>query len=102
MNNDPFQHDVLNRLYQIELKLDMLVQHRTVKDWYSTADVAQLLRKSEYTVREWCRHRRLNAEKQFSGRGPHSSWVISHEELQRYHREGLLPLGPTDDEEPTY
>ena len=32
------------------------------------------------------------AEKRMSGRGAYASWVISHAEVQRYEREGLLPL----------
>jgi hypothetical protein len=34
----------------------------------------------------------VHAEKRKSGRGPHPAWVISHSELLRFQREGLLPL----------
>jgi excisionase family DNA binding protein len=71
---------------------DLLVSQRTVKDWYSTEEVAQLLSKSEFTVREWCRNGRIRAEKKGSGRGKYQSWVVSHAELLRIRREGLLPL----------
>ncbi len=80
------------RLEKIEAKLDVLVERQTVKDWYSTAEFAQLVDKAEFTVREWARLGRIRAEKKTSGRGPHASWVISHAELLRYRREGLLPL----------
>ena len=50
-----------------------------------------ILGKAEFTVREWCRRRRIHAQKRRSGRGKFCSWVISHEELQRIQREGLLP-----------
>jgi hypothetical protein len=79
------------RLQDIEAKLDTLVEQRTVKDWYGTEEVAKILGRAEFTVREWCRLGRLNAEKRMSGRGAHPAWVVSHAELQRYQREGLLP-----------
>ena len=90
MNVD--QHEDLSiRLRHIELMLQQLVDRQTVKEWYSTGEVAKLLGKAEFTVREWCRRGRIKAQKRRSGRGLHKSWVISHEELQRIQREGLLP-----------
>ncbi len=63
-----------------------------MKAWYSTDEFAQLVGKAEFTVREWCRHGRIKAEKRMSGRGADPAWVISHQELLRYQKEGLLPL----------
>jgi transposase len=83
---------VLNRLERIEGTLALLVQRQTVKDWYSTDEVAQILGKSEFTVREWARLRRIHAEKKGSGRGKHPAWVIGHQELLRIQREGLIPV----------
>ena len=83
---------VLDRLERIESSLTVLIERQTVKDWYTTAEIAKILGKSEFTVREWCRHRRLSAQKRVSGRGKYQSWVVPHEELVRYHRDGLLPL----------
>ena len=83
--------DLTARLVRIEQALGLLVQQRTVKDWYSTAEVAQLLGKAEFTVREWCRLGRVQAEKKKCGRGVSSEWIISHEELTRVRNEGLLP-----------
>jgi hypothetical protein len=80
------------RLEKIEYLLAALVERHVVKDWYGTDEVAGLLGKSEFTVREWCRLGRVNAEKRQSGRGPHACWVLSHQEVQRIQREGLLPL----------
>ena len=71
---------------------DLLLNQKTVKDFYTTSEVATLLDKSEFTVREWCRNGRVHAKKQGSGRGKHQAWVISREELQRIQREGLLAL----------
>jgi hypothetical protein len=80
------------RLENIESMLAMLVERETAKEWYSTAEVAQLAGKAEFTVREWCRQGRINAEKRMSGRGAYPAWVVSHAELLRYQREGLLPF----------
>ena len=81
----------LQRLDRIERSLSTLMQLRTVKDFYSIDEVAEIVGKAEFTVREWARRGRINAQKRRSGRGKHQSWVISHEELQRIQREGLLP-----------
>ncbi len=86
------QIDVLQRLDRIEAALAALLKQRTVKDWYSTEEVAEILGKAEFTVREWCRQGRIRAEKKGSGRGKYHSWVVAHAELLRIQREGLLPL----------
>ena len=83
--------DVSERLQRIEQMLELLVQQRTVKEWYSTAEVAKILGKAEFTVREWCRLKRIYAEKKECGRGTSSEWIISHEELVRIQNHGLLP-----------
>ena len=80
------------RLDRIESMLAVLVERQTVKDWYSTAEVARLLDKAEYTVREWCRQGRIRAKKKLSGRGKGGEWLVSHEELTRLKNEGLLPI----------
>src|SRR5215471_5837754 len=82
---------VEERLDRIERLLVALVERETVREWYTTEQFAQLVGKAEFTVREWCRHGRIRAEKRYSGRGAFSAWVISHQELLRYQREGLLP-----------
>jgi hypothetical protein len=83
--------DLTARLDRIEQTLVLLVQQRTVKEWYSTAEVAKLLGKAEFTVREWCRLGRVRAQKKKCGRGVASEWIVSHEELTRVRNEGLLP-----------
>ena len=77
---------------KMEATLASLVQQRDVREWYTTVEVARLLGKAEFTVREWCRLGRVNAEKRHSGRGKYQAWVISHEELMRLQRDGLLPI----------
>ena len=79
------------RLDRIESMLAVLVERQTVREWYTTEQVARLVGKAEFTCREWCRRGRLRAEKRVSGRGAYPAWVISHAELLRYQREGLLP-----------
>ena len=83
---------LLARFSKVESALDQLVQQNTIKDWYTTSEVAVILDKAEFTVREWCRLGRMRAEKRMSGRGAYPAWVISHQEMLRYQREGLLPL----------
>jgi hypothetical protein len=78
-------------LEKIEGLLMVLIERQTVRDWYTTDQFAKLVGKAEFTVREWCRLGRVHAEKRKSGRGAFPAWVISHEELLRYQREGLLP-----------
>ena len=86
---------VLERLERIEDALTALVQQRTIKDWYTTAEVAALLGRAEFTVREWCRLRRIHAEKRACGRGQSQEWMIAHAELVRVQNEELLPLQHT-------
>jgi hypothetical protein len=89
------QHDeVLRRLERIEAMLGDLVRRAAVKDHYSAEEVAAIQGKAAFTVREWCRLGRIKAEKRGSGRGKYQSWVVSHAELQRIQREGLLPIVP--------
>ena len=80
------------RLERIESILTSLVEKQTIKGWYTVDEFARLVGKAEFTVREWCRLARISAEKRRSGRGAHAEWVVSHTELLRFQREGLLPL----------
>lgn len=82
------------RLDRIESTLIMLLKQQAKKDWYGTDEVAAILGRDSFTVREWARLGRIRAEKRRSGRGRYRSWAISHEELLRIEREGLLPHGP--------
>ena len=81
---------LIERLGRIEDKLQMLLQQKIVQKFYSTGDVAKILNKAEFTVREWCRLHRIRAEKRPCGRGHSLEWMISHEELDRVKAEGLL------------
>jgi hypothetical protein len=87
----PTNDELLARLANIETLLASLVEQRTVKEWYTTAEVAALLGKAEFTVREWCRLGRVHAQKKPAGRGVAGEWIVSHAELTRIRNEGLLP-----------
>jgi hypothetical protein len=84
--------ELVARLDRMEGMLAALLDRETAKEWYTTEEFARLVGKAEFTCREWCRHGRVRAEKRTSGRGAHPAWVISHAELLRYRREGLLPV----------
>jgi excisionase family DNA binding protein len=60
---------VLERLDKVDATLAELVRQRTVKNWYTTEEVAKILGRSEYTLREWCRHGRIAADKRGSRSG---------------------------------
>jgi hypothetical protein len=84
------------RLKQIEVALESLRQQlftkAVVKEFYTTAEIAQILNRRPYTVREWCRLGRIRAEKAHSGRGLDDEWRVSHDELVRFQNEGLLAI----------
>jgi predicted site-specific integrase-resolvase len=79
------------RLEKIEAMLVILVERQQVREWYSVEEFARIVGRAEFTCREWCRHGRIRAEKKGSGRGAYASWAVSHEELLRYQRGGLIP-----------
>lgn len=81
--------EVLRRVQRIEA---VVVKQAAVKAAYTTAEFATLVRRNEYTVREWCRLGRVHATKRACGRGCSQEWSLSHDELVRYQTDGLLPL----------
>jgi hypothetical protein len=87
--------DVGERLARIEKTLssleELLQTQRTVKEWYTTSEVAKLLDRDPYTVREWARGGRIQAAKRPTGRGTSKDWCVSHAEVQRIRNDGLLP-----------
>src|SRR4051812_13770215 len=65
---------------------------RLTKQAYTPAEVATILSKKAYTVREWCRLKRVHCHKRPIGRGEERDWEISHQELERIQNHGLLPV----------
>jgi excisionase family DNA binding protein len=84
---DEFSEQVAGRLEKIEQMLTRLVEQRSAKEFYTTTEVAELLGKAEYTVREWCRLKRVRAQKAPDGR----SWLIPGAELLRIRNSGNRP-----------
>jgi hypothetical protein len=80
------------RLERIEAMLAVLVERQQGQGWYTTRQFGHAVGKSEFTIREYCRLGRLKAEKRQSGRGAYPQWVLSHAELLRFQREGLLAV----------
>lgn len=84
------------RLSGLEAKLveihQLLLNRQVEKDWYTVRELAQILDRSEFTVREWCRLGRVLADKRACGRGNSKEWIVSSEELKRVQNEGLLPI----------
>ncbi|HVX10247.1 MAG TPA: hypothetical protein VHC22_03545 [Pirellulales bacterium] len=78
------------RLEKIEAMLAVLVETRQ-QEWYSVEEFARIVGRASLTVRGWARGGRIQASKKLSGRASFASWSISHDELRRYQREGLLP-----------
>ncbi len=85
-------NDILRQLDELKRLVHQLAQPPITKEWYTIPEIAALIHKSAYTVREWCRHGRVKARKKpCGGRGVSGEWLIGHEELKRLLNEGLLP-----------
>lgn len=84
--------EILHRLRRIESRLEFLASSPTTKDRYSVEEVAEIVCKAPFTVREWCRNGRIRAEKRACGRGRTQEWSITREEIERVQNDGLLPI----------
>lgn len=84
------------RLTNIEAMLAALLERQTAKDFYEIEEFARIVGKAPFTVREWARLGRIKASKRNSGRGAFAAWAVSHAELLRYQKEGLLPIGTAE------
>jgi hypothetical protein len=84
--------EIAGRLERIESLLRSILERGQAREWYSVEEFAEAVGKRPFTVREHCRHGRLNAEKKAGGRGHQPEWTISHDELLRFQRHGLLPI----------
>ena len=82
---------IVQALHEMKEMLYVLIERQHVKEYYEVEEFARLTGRAPYTVREYCRNGRLRGEKKNSGRGKFLGWAISHAELVRFQREGLLP-----------
>jgi hypothetical protein len=79
------------KLDALMLAIDKLPGNQLDKEFYTVDEFAARFKRSPYTCREYCRHGRLRATKQRSGRGKYCAWVISRAEVLRFEEEGMLP-----------
>src|ERR1700722_7817135 len=81
------QTAILDRWERIDKALEQWFRQKPPKEGYTPAEVAEIIGKSDYTVREYCRKGQIRAEKAPNGRG----WLVSHVELERLRNYGPLP-----------
>jgi len=74
---------LFERLERIEKRLSL----STVKESYTTQEVAERVGRSEWTVRQWANKGKVQAKK-VHGRGRQGEWRIPHDELARLQNEG--------------
>jgi Helix-turn-helix domain len=82
---------VEERLEELRSMVLLLVERQQVREYYSVEEFARIVGRAPFTVRQWANNGRILASKKESGRGAYASWAISHSELLRFQREGLLP-----------
>jgi hypothetical protein len=85
--------NVCSRVRNIEAMLKELVTQKHIAGDYTVSEFAEIVSRSDYTVREWCRLSRINAKKiPGARRGGEEEWRIARSEYERYRNEGVLPL----------
>jgi hypothetical protein len=91
MTADRFESELRSLHAKLDAVLEVVRGRPTVKEFYSTQEVAGLLGRDMFTVREWARLGRIHAVKRATGRGSSAAWAIPHHELERIRNHGLLP-----------
>jgi len=87
--------EAVSRLPEIERVVTAILARRPVQQWYTVKEFAREVGRAPFTVRQWCLHGRIRADKRACGRGTSQEWIVSHDELLRFRQEGLLP--PAED-----
>ena len=80
--------DISATLARIEAKLDLLLGTARRKEVYSTVEAGIVLRRKTRTIERLCREGRLRAQRATGGRGGTEEWRVSHDELERFKRDG--------------
>lgn len=75
-----------DRIESLEKRIEAVVVGRLDKEWYTTEEVAVLMDRAPWTVRQWCLQGRIRAKK----RSGTDRWVVSRDEVERLMNEGLL------------
>lgn len=86
--------DTNERLDRIEEKLDRLLHAAVAQPFYTVKEFAGRVGEAAYTIRQKCNLGQIVAEKALTRCGPTKEWRISHAELERYRKEGNLPIKP--------
>ena len=81
---------ICGKLENIQKTLDQLLGHQA-KAYYTVEEFAEKVGRAAYSIRQACNLGRIRGEKA-SHCGKHQRWSISHKELERYQKEGLLPI----------
>jgi hypothetical protein len=80
--------DAIRRVEEKQARLDA---QEPPRQFYTTKEFAERVDRSEYTVRQWCKNGRINAQKRPGGRGAYDEWQIPASEPQRFLDYGFLP-----------
>jgi hypothetical protein len=94
-NNSDSTVSILDRLEQMQQQLHRIEKRLSLsadKETYTTAEAAELLTRSEWTVRQWCNLGQVHGARKVRGRGRRGEWRIPHDAIVRLQNEGPLPL----------
>jgi len=84
---DNLRTELLRRLDAIDRHIGL----SRAKEFYTVAEVAELVHRTPYTVRQWCARGQIRANRIRYGRT--GEWRIPHEELTRIEKDGPATEG---------
>lgn len=83
--------ELSEQIARLTAMLEDMRDRKPTKEFYGVAEVAEIVGRSPYQIREWCKSGRIKAQKRACGHGPHKEWAIPHDELTSYQSLGLRP-----------